>query len=454
MDGIDRKMPSADTPNPGERSRPDGQSTWVRKNATAVMIAVDEAIDRVLGWKPDDLIGKTSLDFIHPDDQTLAVENWMQMLTSPCSVRPVRIRHRHRDGSWIWIEITNRNLLDDPSEGCVLAEMLEVSGEMPPASHGIEQHEEGLDQENRPLQLHEALRQRELLLHRLAEALPIGVLHLDASGRVLYTNRQFHTIIGKERAFHYKDQLLTVAPEDKVLVADAVEAALHDGLDTDIEFRVATSEESGPKEHRQCTMSVRTLVSETGDVTGAVATLADVTESVRMRDELRLQATFDTATGCFNRASTLQALEAMLASSSSPGRPAAIFIDLDDLKSVNDHLGHAAGDEVLEIVGRRLRGAVREGDLVGRIGGDEFLVLCPGVVSAAGALRAGRRVARALHEKLKLSKAELSCHASVGVAWSRQVEIDADTLLGQADAAMYECKRRRNGRPVMFGQLG
>jgi PAS domain S-box-containing protein len=239
-----------------------GRSTWVRKSATAVMIGVDESIEDVLGWKAEDLLGKTSLDFIHPDDQTLAVENWMQMLASAGAPWPVRLRHRHRDGRWIWIELTNRNLLDDSSESCVVADMLELLEQEPYVPSGPDEENGNLFQESRPLQLHEALREREQLLHRLAEALPVGVLHVDATGRVLYTNRQLHAIVGKERAFYYKDQFSTVIPEDEQNLTDAFEAALHGGLDNDIEVRIAVPDGSGAKERRQCTLSVRTLLSD------------------------------------------------------------------------------------------------------------------------------------------------------------------------------------------------
>ena len=212
----------------------------------------------------------------------------------------------------------------------------------------------------------------------------------------------------------------------------------------------AVSEGDGPKEHRQCTLSVRTLLSEQGEITGAVATLADVTESVRMRDELKLQATYDSLTSCLNRASTMAALEGMLTRQGAIGRPAVVFVDLDDFKHVNDHLGHAAGDEVLEIVARRLRRAVREGDVVGRIGGDEFLVLCPGISSSSVALRAATRLARGLRPPMKLATAEMACRASIGVAWSAEPGVGADTLIGQADAAMYESKHQGHCRPVMY----
>ena len=104
-----------------------------------------------------------------PDDRERAVESWMGMLARPGQSNRVRLRHRRRDGSWLWLEITNHNLLDDPSHGYVRAELMDISDEM------VAQ---------------EALRAREQLLHRLAEALPLGVFQVDRDGAVVYANER------------------------------------------------------------------------------------------------------------------------------------------------------------------------------------------------------------------------------------------------------------------------
>lgn len=454
MDGENQAETTSSTGNgepPAVRLIPPVfRRTWVHKSATAVILDADASITGVLGWTPDDLKGKTSLDFIHPDDQALAVENWMQMLGTSGGLPPLRLRHRHQNGSWKWVELTNHNLLDDQDRSCVLAEMVEI----PPESMAEEALARGQPSSivtgERPLQLHEALRAREQLLHRLSEALPVGVLHVDIDGRILYTNQRLHAILDKARSATLLEQFSTVVAADTPHVIEAFETALSGGLDNDIEVRISGPEATGDKDVRQCTLSIRTLSDETGDPIGAVACLVDMTESVRMREELRIQATFDTLTTCYNRASTIQELTKLLADLPSGGSPAVIFIDLDGFKSINDHLGHGAGDRMLEIVARRLRGAVRGSDFVGRIGGDEFLVVCPGIRSNVEALRAATRMSDCLRRPVKLPSAEVSCRASVGVAWSAGGETDPDTLIGQADSAMYEAKRSGLGRPVLY----
>jgi diguanylate cyclase (GGDEF)-like protein len=123
-----------------------------------------------------------------------------------------------------------------------------------------------------------------------------------------------------------------------------------------------------------------------------------------------------------------------------------LFVDVDRYTAVNDRYGHAAGDELLSIVAERLQSAVREDDIVGRIGGDEFLVLCPNVDGPAEALRLAERLAQAQAQEVHLAKGTVSVRLSIGVAWSSGEDADADELVAQADHAMYESKREGAGR--------
>ena len=432
--------------------QPTLRTARMRKSDVAVLLDIDEVTSQILGWSTEEMVGRTSLEFIHPDDQTLAVENWMQMLGSPGPGRKVRLRHKRRDGSWIWLEMTNHNLLDDPDSNCVVAEMVDISGEIapdesPPAPTAYSQGKASPSLQ--PLRLHEAIRAREQLLHRLAEALPLGVLQSDAEGRIIYTNQKLLTILSTDRLGTVEAQFASVLPDDRERVDEAFDAALRGGLDSDLEVRFTTSRDDGEKDIRLCTMSLRTLTLDSGEITGAIACLADVTESFRIREELRLRATYDEVTQCHNRASTMEALELALAISDVRCQPAVIFVDLNRFKEINDRLGHAAGDELLGVVAKRLIRAVRDEDLVGRIGGDEFLVVCPGITTSAQAMRTAERVADTLRHQVQLKTNRVSCLASIGVAWIDGTHADADTLVSQADTAMYEAKRLGLDGPLM-----
>ena len=89
------------------------------KNEVAVIIDADQDLTAMLGWSHAEFVGKRSLDFIHPDDQDAAINVWMEVIGKPGSTCRARLRHRHRDGRWVWLDIANRNLLDQASTGCV-----------------------------------------------------------------------------------------------------------------------------------------------------------------------------------------------------------------------------------------------------------------------------------------------------------------------------------------------
>jgi diguanylate cyclase (GGDEF)-like protein len=163
-----------------------------------------------------------------------------------------------------------------------------------------------------------------------------------------------------------------------------------------------------------------------------------------MRAELTAKATFDLLTGCHNRASTLAFLEQALP---APGT-AVIFVDLDRLKPVNDSLGHDAGDELLALTASRLTSVLRRDDIVGRIGGDEFLVVCRGLETADAALVMGQRVHDALVGPAMLTAGPVDVSASIGVACARP-GLDVTGLIKQADRAMYVSKQEGRGRPVL-----
>jgi diguanylate cyclase (GGDEF)-like protein len=212
--------------------------------------------------------------------------------------------------------------------------------------------------------------------------------------------------------------------------------------DVEIELRLAS-----PDEVRFCSINLRALTHEDGTVSGAIACVADVTDSARMRDELKRRATFDELTGCHNRASFMRALQANIADVQPQAERALMFVDLDRFKDLNDRSGHAAGDELLRILGERLRATVRGEDLVGRVGGDEFLVMCPQVGGADAAMRLAERLAQALREPAALAAGSVWPQVSIGVAWSEGEAVAADALVAEADAAMYQSKRQGEGQP-------
>ncbi len=173
--------------------------------------------------------------------------------------------------------------------------------------------------------------------------------------------------------------------------------------------------------------------------------VVDVTERAAEQVRLRDLALHDPLTGLPNRALLADRLELALAGTTrTGGRVLVAFCDLDDFKAVNDGSGHAAGDQVLVTVAARLRDAVRPADTVARVGGDEFVVLCPDVPDEAVAAEIADRLLAALRAPVLVAGVDLRCGGSVGVALSAAAagrRTAASRLLHAADVAMYRAKR-------------
>ncbi|MFD2092909.1 diguanylate cyclase domain-containing protein [Blastococcus deserti] len=167
-------------------------------------------------------------------------------------------------------------------------------------------------------------------------------------------------------------------------------------------------------------------------------------QKARLLERVRHQATHDALTGLPNRMLFLDRLEAALPDAAPGALLGVLFSDLDRFKEVNDTLGHAAGDELLRQVAARLRAAVRPGDTVGRLSGDEFAIILPGLVDADDAHRLAERVSACFTEPFRLEGTDVPVGTSVGVAvhgGASEVRT-AEELLRAADAAMYRHKER------------
>jgi diguanylate cyclase (GGDEF)-like protein len=174
-------------------------------------------------------------------------------------------------------------------------------------------------------------------------------------------------------------------------------------------------------------------------------------ELSRRQEELAFLATHDSLTGLPNRTLIRDRIEQMLVRAHATKTPvAALFVDVDNFKSINDSLGHGVGDELLCAVAARLDGAVRGTDTLGRLGGDEFVVVAEGISLAAGPELIAERLLDSLTEPFELEGAETQVFvkASIGVATGTRAS--ADELLRDADIAMYRAKWDGKNRYVLF----
>jgi diguanylate cyclase (GGDEF)-like protein/PAS domain S-box-containing protein len=259
------------------------------------------SVERVLGFRAEDRIGRLALAAIHPDDQAWARELLTDVGRSPGAMVSGEMRVEHADGSWRWIEVVAKNLTDDPAVG------------------------------------------------------------------------------------------------------------------------------------------------------GLVVNYRDITTRKTLEDELRHQAFHDSLTGLANRALFVDRLDHALSLAHRNRRPLAVlFIDIDDFKNVNDSLGHGEGDAILVGVAERLCEALRAGDTIARMGGDEFAVLVEDPPGASAPTVVADRLMAVLQAPFALDGKELFVHVSLGVAILTSPEQTADELLRNADVAMYMAKTRGKNRVEVF----
>jgi diguanylate cyclase (GGDEF)-like protein/PAS domain S-box-containing protein len=286
---------------------------------------------------------------------------------------------------------------------------------------------------------------REQLLSRLAEALPVGLFELDRSGSITFDNDRMREIVGHFPGADEESTMSSVIAEDRPILESALATVLANRPVDDLEIKVVVN-----GIERICEIGMRPLTDSTDAVIGAVGYLSDVTYRAQIQRELEVKASVDALTSCLNRAASLEFIKTMTAATKSSGEGCAlIYADLDDFKSVNDRLGHAAGDRLLVATANRLRDVARKGDAVGRLGGDEFLVICPQVDNSAQAVGIAERVAAATKATIDVGLSAVELRTSVGVAWTTDA-IDADAFLAQADSAMYESKRTRREGVTLF----
>jgi diguanylate cyclase (GGDEF)-like protein/PAS domain S-box-containing protein len=395
----------------------------VLRDESGRICAVDATAELVLGWTPGELMAELPLTLFHPDDHERLIDTWMATLSDPANGHRCRARFLRPDRtSWRWLEITS--VVDDAT-GQVATEMLDISDEM---------------------EAHEAVRAREQLLHRLAEALPIGVLQLDRDRTIRYKNDHLGVLLGYVDATTAVEQLRAIHGDDQPHVLAALHEGLDHGRDRDVVARVDGDSE------RVVRIITKALDAGNGEVTGVIVSVTDITAETHANRDLERRATFDALTGCLNRPAILARLEGALrdAAHGAPSRgTAAIYLDLDGFKPINDRLGHAVGDDVLQLVADRLRLATRGHDGVGRLGGDEFLVVCHDV-GELDALKVARRIIEDLADAPTVAGLDLPVRASVGVAWTADGAVGADELVARADLAMYRAKRSATSAPQLW----
>ena len=291
-----------------------------------------------------------------------------------------------------------------------------------------------------------ALREREEHFRSLVQNSSDVITLIDRTGKIRYQSASV------ERIFGYGGTQLIgtkfgdlVHHEDRTQVLRRIEEAINiEGPPIAVECRLEREDGSF------CPSEVTiTNLLQVPAVDGLVLNTRDVSERKALEEKLTHQAFYDSLTNLPNRAAFRVVLDHAL-QGGDERRIAVLFLDLDDFKSVNDTLGHEAGDQLLGAVAKRIEATLRPGDTVARLGGDEFAILLKNMEDETIAGRVADRIARLLSTPFSIASRELFIHASIGIAGLVSGEEAAEELLKNADVAMYIAKARGKARYVEY----
>jgi diguanylate cyclase (GGDEF)-like protein/PAS domain S-box-containing protein len=205
-------------------------------------------------------------------------------------------------------------------------------------------------------------------------------------------------------------------------------------------------------ERIEVSLTISPIRSSTGAVVGASTITRDISERKALEAQLQHQALHDPLTGLANRALLHDRLEQMLAHAQRLAtRVAVLFLDLDDFKVVNDSYGHQAGDRLLTTVADRLVAVLRASDTVARYGGDEFAIACDDVTGVSSLEAIIGRLTSAFDDPFEIDGAEIHMTTSIGARLSSDAGEAPDTLIRDADAAMYRAKQAGRARHQIAG---
>ncbi|MFN3219925.1 MAG: EAL domain-containing protein [Acidimicrobiales bacterium] len=364
-----------------------------------------------------DVIGRSIADFVHPDDLALAMDAAIRSQSGHTTLQ-LELRLRHGRGDWEPMEIRGLDRSTDPRVGGLVVAMR--------SEHRRGHIERELDRNRR-------------VSAAIIEDLTDAVIAIDPTGGVRVINSAARALFGIDPA----TPTAAITLEHLVLFDRRGRRLPPESHPLDIGDTALT----GPAECcvandagvRSVVLQARRVRHSDGDDLGVVVTIQDVTEAIATSAELEASALVDQLTGLSNRRHLDQRLDELLADGVER-RIGVCFIDLDGFKAVNDLHGHRVGDELLRLAASRLRSRLRDGDVLARQGGDEFVAVLVDLIDDHHAESIAERLRAVLAEPFEIDGTVFHVTASAGIAVARIPGVSGEVLLQRADLALYAAK--------------
>ncbi len=391
---------------------------------------VGDSLSRSLGYSPAQVLGRNGsglAGLIHPADQPAFEEILTGVLEKPGEVLRTDLRLCRADRTWVWMEASVQNLLEDRDVAGVALNLRDI----------VERK-----------RAEEAYRRGEERFRSLVHSAQDIICVADAEARVRYLSPAFERVLGRDPEDRLgKSCFEHVHPEDAGRARAAFDLLLEDpSSEPAAEIRVGHEDGSW----RYLEIVGRNLLSDP-NVEGIVLNARDITGRKAFEEQLVHRAFHDALTGLPNRALFADRLgHAIKRAGRREGAVAVLFLDLDGFKLINDSMGHDVGDELLVAVGRRLKKILRPEDTVARLGGDEFAVLLEDARGPEDAKEVTERILGELEKPFDLPGQRVFVSASIGIAVGGCDPNRPAELLRKADLAMYRAKDHGRGRYSCF----
>ncbi|MEZ5137600.1 MAG: EAL domain-containing protein [Acidimicrobiales bacterium] len=410
------------------------------ENSSDIVLVVDgerqitfasPAAHRLLGLSEKAMLGSHPARWVHPDDWPVLARVLERATPSHEETDSVEVRIRHVDGSHRWFEIRTRDLEHDPEIQGLVVTAREVS-----------------DRKATELRLAES----EARFRALVQSSSDVVAVVGETGCFTYVSPAVLEMLGYTvEELEGTPAMALVASEDvahfQASYPELNGQRLPLGDLTTRRIETQLTHRSG--ELRTVDITVTDMRGDPA-VGGIVLNARDITVRKALEADLRFQALHDTLTGLANRTMFTQQTAAALRTTSDLASVGALFNDLDDFKTVNDSLGHAVGDQLLQEVSARLITSLSAEDLAARLGGDEFAVLVVDATDQAGVVALAERVLDLIAQPYRIQGRDIRVTASIGIAFADEDGVDAEVLLRSADVAMYLAKDRGKNRYAVF----
>jgi diguanylate cyclase (GGDEF)-like protein/PAS domain S-box-containing protein len=384
-------------------------------------IVLTPQLAAMLGCTHQDCLGrKHALAWesnLHADDRQAVTSALHSLLAEKVETAEVEHRYRSRDGAWIWLRTRGRATARHPD-----GRPLQIVGTCTDIT--LQKRAE------------EQMRLSATVFDQSSEVIMIT----DPAGRIVSVNKAFTAVTGyrREEALGNTPAMLKSNRQTTLFYRDLWRTLTTDGYWHGEVWNRRKNGEIYPN-----WLSISAVNDDKGKLVNYLSLSMDVSQHKAAEDRIRHLAYFDALTGLPNRLLLRDRASQVLAHSrQDKAETAFLFIDLDDFKTINDSLDHLIGDHLLQGLADRLQQALRMQDTVGRLGGDEFLMILPGEDGAAAA-KVAERLLQVVSEPFLIDGHTLNVTASIGISLYPQDGDDFDTLLKHADAALFQAKAQR-----------